>query len=57
MDTLELGMKQGLEGQTRTQRQSDFMENSNVPQALPVGKLCLHKNLLFCLVSNLAAGA
>jgi hypothetical protein len=48
MDTLELGMKQGLEGQTRTQRQSDIMENSNVPQALPIGKwFLLHRNLLF----------
>jgi hypothetical protein len=51
-------MKQGLEGQTRTQRQSDIKENSNVPQALPVGKwFLLHRNLLFGLVSDLASWA
>jgi len=33
-NTLKLGMKQGLEGQTRSQRQGDFMDNSICPRAI-----------------------
>jgi hypothetical protein len=30
MATLKLGMQQGLQGQTRAQRQGDFKDNSNI---------------------------
>jgi hypothetical protein len=30
LQTLTLGMKKGLEGQTRAQRQGDFTDNSNI---------------------------
>jgi hypothetical protein len=32
MDKLKLGMKHKLQGQTRAQRQGDFMDSSNVFQ-------------------------
>ncbi len=33
-DTLKLGVKQGLEGQTRSQRQGDFMDTSICTRAI-----------------------
>ncbi len=30
MATLKLGMQQGLQGQTRAQKQGDFKDNSNI---------------------------
>jgi len=40
MDTVKLGMKQGLEHQNRAKRQDDFTNNSNPPAYNNILALC-----------------
>jgi hypothetical protein len=39
LGTLKLGVKQGLQGQTRTQRQGDFMDKSIVDKSVKKSEL------------------
>ncbi len=51
MDTVKLGMKQGLEHQNGAKRQDDFTNNSNTPAYDNIWALCDNLKIILRQVS------